>query len=116
MRCQIAILPHCAKAVESKASITASSSTALCRFRHRAVFDPFYRVLSIEPRPGRHFTHAVLSYDSIYGTVESKWERRDGKTVHTITIPANCTAEIELHSGTGKTVGAGVHIFEEETT
>ena len=68
----------------------------------------------IAPRPGGHFPHAGLSYDSVYGTVESRWERRDGKTVYTVTIPANCTAQISLPSGTTKAVGAGAHTFEEE--
>ena len=69
---------------------------------------------TIAPRPGGHFTHAGLSYDSIYGTVESRWERKDGRTVYTITIPANCTAQVKLPSGAVKTVGAGAHTFEEE--
>ena len=69
----------------------------------------------IAPRPGGHFTRAGLSYDSVYGTVESSWERRDGKTVYTVTVPANCTAQISLPAGTAKAVGAGTHSFEEET-
>ena len=70
---------------------------------------------TVAPRPGGHFTRAGLSYDSVYGTVESGWERGDGKTVYTITIPANCTAQISLPGGMAKAVGAGVHTFEEET-
>ncbi len=50
----------------------------------------------ITPRPGGSFTYAKAVYHSIYGKVESKWERRDGKTVYTVIIPANCTAEIRL--------------------
>ena len=70
---------------------------------------------TIAPRPGGHFTRAGLSYDSVYGTVESRWERRDGKTVYTVTIPANCTAEVKLPSDDANTVGAGTYTFEEET-
>jgi len=70
---------------------------------------------AIAPRPGGHFGHAGLSYDSVYGTVESRWERANGKTIYTITVPANCTAEIRLPSGMTETVGAGIHTFEEET-
>ncbi|MBD5084953.1 MAG: family 78 glycoside hydrolase catalytic domain [Clostridiales bacterium] len=70
----------------------------------------------IAPRPGGHFTQAGLSYDSIYGTVESRWEQTNGRTVYTVTVPANCTAEISLSGGTAKTVGAGIHTFEEATT
>lgn len=68
---------------------------------------------AIAPRPGGHFTHAGLSYDSVYGTVESRWECKDGKTVYTVTIPANCTAEVALPGGTAKTVGTGSYTFEE---
>lgn len=50
----------------------------------------------IAPRPGGHFIHAVLSWDSVYGTVGSRWERGNGKTIYTITIPGNCTAELSL--------------------
>ncbi len=50
----------------------------------------------IAPKPGGSFTYAKAAYNSIYGKVECKWERRDGKTVYTVTIPANCTAEVRL--------------------
>ena len=68
----------------------------------------------IAPQPGGSFTRAGLSYDSVYGTVESSWERKDGKTVYTVTIPANCTAQISLPGGTTTAIGAGIHTFEEE--
>lgn len=69
--------------------------------------------VTIAPRPGGHFTHAGLSYDSVYGTVESGWKREDGRTVYTVTIPANCTAQVTLPSGVVETVGVGTHTFEE---
>lgn len=69
---------------------------------------------TIAPRPGGSFSFAKASYDSIYGTVESGWERQDGKTVYTVTIPANCEAEIRLPSGRIKTVGAGVQRYTEK--
>lgn len=56
-----------------------------------------------------------LSYDSVYGTVENRWERANGRTVYTVTVPANTTAEVKLPSGTLKIVGAGIHTFEEAT-
>ena len=67
----------------------------------------------IAPRPGGHFTHAGAKYDSVYGTVESRWERTDGKTVYTITVPANCTAEIILPGGRTETVDAGFYTLTE---
>lgn len=67
----------------------------------------------IAPRPGGHFTHAGAKYQSVYGLVESRWERREGRTVYTVTVPANCAAEIRLPGGTVKTVEAGTFTFEE---
>ncbi len=65
----------------------------------------------IQPLAGGSLTHAKSSYQSIYGKVKSAWQRRDGKTVYTVTIPANCTAEIRL-GGKQKTVTTGTYIFE----
>lgn len=70
----------------------------------------------IAPRPGGKFAHASLSYDSVYGMVESSWRRENGRTVYTITIPANCTAQIELPDGVVQTVGAGRYTFKEADT
>ncbi len=67
---------------------------------------------TIAPHAGGNMTHAKASYRSIYGRVESGWERTDGKTAYTITIPANCTAEIQI-KGKTVTVNAGTHTFEE---
>ena len=69
---------------------------------------------AIAPRPGGQFTNASLSYDSVYGTVESCWQREGGKIVYTVTVPANCIAKIKLPGGMEKTVGAGIYTFEEE--
>lgn len=48
-------------------------------------------------------------YQSVYGLVESGWEKKDGKTVYTIKIPCNCTAEIILPNGKNQTVASGMH-------
>lgn len=69
---------------------------------------------AITPRPGGHFTHADAKYNSVYGMVESRWEKQDGKTVYTFRIPANCEAEIRLPGGEKETVAAGVYSFTEE--
>ncbi|MDE6281781.1 MAG: hypothetical protein K2M15_08365 [Oscillospiraceae bacterium] len=50
----------------------------------------------------------------IYGTVGSCWERRNGKTVYTIPVPANWTAQISRPSGTAKAAGTDIHTVEEE--
>lgn len=69
---------------------------------------------TIAPKPGGHVTEASASYTSVFGLVESKWERKDGKTIYMITIPANCEATIHLPSGRTETVGAGQYRYTEE--
>lgn len=67
----------------------------------------------VAPRPGGRFTYAKASYESVYGLVESGWERKEGKTVYTIVVPANCEAYVSLPGGGSETVGAGTHVFTE---
>ena len=69
---------------------------------------------TIAPKPGGRFTHAAASYTSVFGKVESRWEREDGRTTYTVTVPANCEATILLPSGRTETVGAGQHLYTEE--
>ncbi|MBR6406149.1 MAG: family 78 glycoside hydrolase catalytic domain [Lachnospiraceae bacterium] len=68
---------------------------------------------TIAPVPGGGLTHAEASYNSVFGKAESRWERREGKTVYTITVPANCTAEVKLPHGLVETVWSGKHVFTE---
>ena len=66
---------------------------------------------SVTPRPGGNFIHAEVSYDSIFGRVESGWKREDGKITYTITIPANTTAEITLPGAAAQTVAVGTYTY-----
>lgn len=67
---------------------------------------------TIAPRPGGSLTHAKASYTSVFGTVESGWEKTGDNIVYAIAIPANCEAEVRLPDGRTETVGAGEHRFE----
>ncbi|MBO7359984.1 MAG: hypothetical protein J6V48_02540 [Clostridia bacterium] len=69
---------------------------------------------TVAPQSGGHFTYAAASYKSVFGLIESSWEKKDGKTVYTVTITANCEAEIILPGGRKETLGAGKHILQEE--
>lgn len=69
----------------------------------------------IAPREGGSFTHATASYDSIYGTVSSGWVRQADKTVYTVSIPVNTTAEVVLPDGTSREITAGEYTFERGT-
>ncbi|MDY5441230.1 MAG: family 78 glycoside hydrolase catalytic domain [Candidatus Enteromonas sp.] len=66
----------------------------------------------IQPIPGGTITHAKASYQSVYGRVESGWEKKDGKTVYSVSVPSNCTAELVLPNGENHTLEAGIHCFE----
>ncbi len=71
---------------------------------------------TIAPRPGGRFTRAEACWVSAFGEVKSGWKREDGKTVYSVTVPANCSAEVRLPGGETRTLGAGEHRFTEEET
>ena len=66
----------------------------------------------IAPKPGGNFTYARASYNSIYGTVESSWEKLGCNYTFIIQIPGNTTATIVLPDGTSRTVTEGIHKFD----
>lgn len=65
----------------------------------------------IAPHPGGHFTHAKAIYDSVYGTVESGWEKTTNGWKYTVTVPTNCTAEVRLPWRDSVSLGAGTYSF-----
>ncbi|MDD6033109.1 MAG: family 78 glycoside hydrolase catalytic domain [Oscillospiraceae bacterium] len=68
----------------------------------------------IAPHPGGHFTYAKASYDSVYGRVESGWEKNGESYTLTVRIPCNTTAELILPSGDHGVLSAGIHQFTWE--
>ena len=66
----------------------------------------------IVPRPGGHLTYARARYDSVYGAVECGWEKRDGKTVFTVAVPANCEALVRLPDGSERIQKPGTVTYE----
>ena len=67
----------------------------------------------IAPRPGGSLTYASASYSSVYGKVESRWEKTDAGYVYTVTVPANCEALVHLPDGTQRIQQPGVVCYEE---
>ncbi len=65
----------------------------------------------VAPRPGGHLDFAKASYDSIYGTIESGWEKKDGETVFTVTVPANCEATVRLPDGSERVQQSGTMTY-----
>ncbi len=70
---------------------------------------------TLKPLPGGHFTHAEAVYDSIYGRIGSGWKRDGKKTVFTVTVPSNTTAEIILPDGRTFTQKPGTAEYEVTT-
>ena len=62
---------------------------------------------TIAPQPGGSLTHASASYQSIYGKVESKWEKTGDRIVFTVIVPANCEAIVRLPDGSERVQTAG---------
>jgi alpha-L-rhamnosidase len=65
----------------------------------------------IAPRPGGNLSFAEASYQSVYGEVKSGWRKEEGKIIYTVSIPANCSADILLPQGKRERVNAGNHVF-----
>lgn len=65
----------------------------------------------INPIPGGTLTHAKASYQSIYGIVESGWEKNENGTVFTVTIPVNTTAQLVLPNGDRWVLNPGTHSY-----
>ena len=67
----------------------------------------------VAPRPGGSFTYAKAAYQSVYGLVESAWEREsDGRVRYTVTIPGNCHALVRLPDGTETEQYAGTQTYD----
>jgi alpha-L-rhamnosidase len=57
---------------------------------------PGYKHIIIQPHPSKRLNYAKASFESSYGTIASGWERKDGKIIVKIKIPANTRATIIL--------------------
>jgi len=57
---------------------------------------PGYSKILIAPEPGGKLTHAAVSYRSIHGRIESRWQREGAWFTLAVVIPANTTAEVHL--------------------
>ena len=67
---------------------------------------------TIAPRPGGHFTHARAAYQSVWGRVESGWEKTAGGWTFTVTVPVNCVADVRLPDGREWRQGPGTQRYE----
>ena len=99
-------------------SLNHYSYGAVCEFLFsyvggiRPVFEkPGYEAFEIKPVIGGTLTYAKTTYESLYGTIISKWERCGDKTEYEFVIPINTTAYVKLPDGRTKTLGSGTYKF-----
>jgi len=57
--------------------------------------------------------HADVSYNSICGTVTSKWRKESGTLFWHVVIPANTEATLHLPDGSTRQLGSGTYDIEE---
>lgn len=63
----------------------------------------------IEPHTVSQLEKIAFSYDSVYGKIESGWEKTEEGYVFHIVVPANCEAEVRLPGREAQTFGAGTY-------
>ncbi|HOP00503.1 MAG TPA: alpha-L-rhamnosidase C-terminal domain-containing protein, partial [Bacteroidales bacterium] len=57
---------------------------------------PGYKEILIQPQITKKLDYSKASFESMYGTISSGWERKDGKIILRVSIPANTRAVIML--------------------
>lgn len=72
------------------------------------------RTFRISPRPGGSFSSASFHWQSVYGPVESRWEKKGGMIEYTIEVPANTEAVIQLPGEEERKVSAGTYRFMQQ--
>lgn len=98
-------------------SLNHYSKGAVCRW----LFDTMCGIradgenhFTIAPQPGGTLTYAAASYGSLYGKVESKWEKTASGYCFTVTIPANCEAVVCLPDGSEHLQLPGITTYSME--
>ena len=90
----------------SKGAVVAWLFTTMCGIR---VNEENHFIIT--PHPGGHFTRAKAVYNSVYGQVESGWEKTEDNWKYTVTVPANCTAALCLPDKEPVALEAGTYTF-----
>ncbi len=68
------------------------------------IMSPGYKHLLIQPHPSKRLTYSKATYESVYGTIASGWERAGNKIIVKVIIPANTTATVKLPVSSASTV------------
>ena len=54
---------------------------------------------------------AETSHECVYGTIATRWERKDGELTLDVTVPCNTSATVVLPGGTSHEIGSGNYSF-----
>ena len=71
---------------------------------------PGFRQIRITPHFVKELDWAKGEYHSVRGRISSEWKRQDGQVTLTVTVPADCSAMIQVGERTEQ-VSAGTHTF-----
>lgn len=79
--------------------------------------EPGYRKFAVAPGFIKGITRAELSYESVYGTIETAWKCENGKITVDLTVPVGTTALLTLpEKDETLEIGSGSYHYEYETT
>lgn len=67
---------------------------------------------TVSPHPGGHFTRARARYQSVYGAIESGWEKTETGWKFDVTVPVNCAARVVLPDGSAREQRSGTCTYE----
>ena len=76
---------------------------------------PGYRTLKLAPTLTKGLESVRAEFESVYGTIVSGYECKDGKLRVFVTVPANCTAQVVIPERETVTVGSGSYEWEFKT-
>lgn len=76
--------------------------------------NPGFKHIILQPAICEELTYVKGSYESIYGTIVSEWEKEDGAVSYHIVIPANTSATLVLPDGMTKELDSGEHNIKIE--
>ena len=77
---------------------------------------PGYKTIRMAPVFPKGLDSLNASYDTPYGRVESRWQRKDDQITWDITVPPNTRALVRLPSGEESQVGSGNYHFTIQTS
>ena len=74
--------------------------------------EPGYRRFAVKPIPGGGLTWAECEHKCPYGLIKTRWEKTEGKTRLSVSVPVGCECEVRMPNGEQHTIGSGDYEFE----